>query len=141
MIRQISSPAPVPYQTYNVSVLLGFGIARRISYLFDELLVYSNISTWAIEGLLQESQENRDNDCCLQCLSEDNEKDRHGENVDRHDCGFIYSKEDKVDEEVEVDSQNFQATRALKSKGVVATFLGTGSLLSLGGSDYATGSD
>jgi len=45
------------------------------------------------------------------------------------------------DEEVEVDCRSFTATRALKSKSVVATFLGASSLLSLEGSDYATGSD
>lgn len=70
-MRQIRSPAPVPYQTYDVSERLrAFDVAGRGSYLLDELLVYCNISTWAIEGLFQESKEDRDDDCGLQCLSE-----------------------------------------------------------------------
>jgi hypothetical protein len=55
------------------------------SYLFNEFLVSSNISARAIEGLLQEGEQDSDNDTSLDGFSEDDEEDGNGKDIDSHD--------------------------------------------------------
>jgi len=57
----------------------------RALYLFDQLLIHSNISMRTIQRLLQEGKQDRDNDHSFQGLTEDDEEDGNGEYVDRHD--------------------------------------------------------
>lgn len=54
------------------------------THLLHELLVRCPIMVWATEGLFEEGEEDRDDDCSLERLSEDNEEDGHGKDVDSH---------------------------------------------------------
>jgi hypothetical protein len=53
-------------------------------YLLHEFLVYGFIAIRAIERLLQECKQHGHDDGGLQRLSEDDEEDRDGEDVDGH---------------------------------------------------------
>lgn len=54
------------------------------THLAPELLVNLDISLRAIEGLLEPCEKHRDDDDCLESLTEDDEEDRDGEDLRRH---------------------------------------------------------
>lgn len=83
---------PVPSQTCERSVSVtglrthlkpSVAISRAI-YLASEFLVDLYISLRAVECLLEESKQNRDNDDSLEGLSKDDEEDWHSKNLRRH---------------------------------------------------------
>ena len=65
--------------------MLGASGEEGTTCLFDQLVVDGDISIGAIEGLLQEGEEDGYNDGGLQGLSKDDEEDGNGEYVDGHD--------------------------------------------------------
>lgn len=56
-------------------------------YLSDEFLVDGDVAVGAVEGLLEEGEEDGDDDCCLDGLAEYDEEDGDGEDVGCHGCG------------------------------------------------------
>ena len=77
----------MPNQTWGVVQQCFRGHWKRGVYLSDEFLVDSLVAVGAVEGLLEKGQQDRDDDDSLQRLSEDDEEDGHGEDLDRHDGG------------------------------------------------------
>lgn len=61
-----------------------------MAYLASKLLVHLDIAIGTVEGLLEESKQDRDDDDCLESLSEDDEEDRNRKDVDGHDDGFFF---------------------------------------------------
>lgn len=61
--------------------------ALRGVYLSDELLVHSPVGIGAVERLLEKGEKHGNDDDRLQGLTKDDEENRHGKDVDRHDGG------------------------------------------------------
>ena len=55
-----------------------------MAYLPDKPFIEDIISICTVQRLFQESKKNRNNNCSLQSLSEDDEEHRNGEHVDSH---------------------------------------------------------
>lgn len=60
-----------------------------MAYLASKLLVHLDIAIGAVESLLEESKQDRDDDDGLESLSEDDEEDGNRKDVDGHDDGFF----------------------------------------------------
>ena len=60
-----------------------------MAYLASKLLVHLDIAIGAVESLLEESKQDRDDDDSLESLSEDDEEDGNRKDVDSHDDGFF----------------------------------------------------
>lgn len=67
----------------------GNGRGGRGVYLSYEFLVHGGVAVGAVEGLLEEGEEDGDDDCGLDGLAEDDEEDGDGEDVGRHGCGCL----------------------------------------------------
>ena len=59
-------------------------VVRRCKYLTDEFLVDGLVAVGAVEGLLEEGEQDRDDDDGLKALTKDDEEDRDGEDVGSH---------------------------------------------------------
>lgn len=89
MTRHIKKPMPVPSQTWipvvsNQQLLLPYSREEWLSYLPDELLVDFGVTLRAIESLLEECEQDRNDDDCLESLAEDNQEYWHGKYFDCH---------------------------------------------------------
>lgn len=84
MIKHNRRPRPVPYQTCG-EVSRGRIEFWSNSYLFNKLLIHCRVSIGAVKSLLQKREEYGNNYGGLQCLSENDEEDGDGEDVDSHD--------------------------------------------------------
>lgn len=57
---------------------------NKCSYLPNKFLIHGNIALGPVQGLLQESEQDGDDDGCFEGLAEDDEEYGDGEDVGRH---------------------------------------------------------